>query len=103
MRIFSTALAILAFAVPAAALGSGQSSGTTSRSTALVAAVVRDVNNLRVEHGLRPLTVSSELKRAADTHSQAILEAGVFSHDSPDGTSFSAIWTKPSPTRSRRA
>ena len=86
VRIFSTALAILAFAVPAAALGSGQSSGTTSRSTALVAAVVRDVNHLRVERGLRPLTVSSELRQAADTHSQDILEAGVFSHDSPDGT-----------------
>ena len=39
--------------------------------------------------GLRPLNISAELRRAADTHSQELLEAGVFTHDSPDGTSFS--------------
>ena len=88
MRFVSTILAVIAFAVPAVALGSGQATGTTTRSAVLVSAVVREVNDLRAERGLRALAVSGELKRAADTHSQDLLEAGVFTHDSPDGTPF---------------
>jgi uncharacterized protein YkwD len=101
VRLFSTVIAIIAFAVPAAALGSGQTTGTTTRSSALVAAVVREVNELRVERGLRPLAISGELKRAADTHSQDLLEAGVFTHDSPDGTPFSERLQRYYPQRSR--
>jgi uncharacterized protein YkwD len=90
----------MVWVLPTAALASAQPS-QTQRSGTLVAAVVRDVNALRVARGLRPLTISIELRRAADSHSSELLEAGVFSHDSPDGTSFSDRLQRFYPQRGR--
>jgi len=95
-----TLLAVLALAVPMAALATAQPVQTT-RSATLVSSVAREVNALRVSRGLRPLTVSSDLRRAADAHSDELLEAGVFSHDSPDGTSFSDRLQRFYPPRNR--
>lgn len=100
MRAFLTFLAVIALAVPAAALATAQPVQTT-KSASLVASVVREVNAVRIARGLRPLTISNELRRAADSHSEELLQAGVFSHDSPDGTSFSDRLQRFYPQRNR--
>jgi uncharacterized protein YkwD len=59
------------------------------RRAALEAAVVREMNQVRVARGLRPLRAVPSLRSAARSHSQAMLSQGFFSHESADGTAFS--------------
>ena len=61
---------------------------TTERLQALDGQILMRLNATRASHGLRPLVVSSALEDAAVAHSRALIQAGVFQHDSPDGTSF---------------
>lgn len=61
---------------------------TTERLLGLDAQILTRLNATRVAHGLRPLVVSDDLEKAAVSHSRALVRAGVFQHDSPDGTSF---------------
>ena len=58
------------------------------RDTTLELAVVRAINVVRVEHGLRPLAVSSGLRTAAAAHTRSLASRGLFQHESADGTSF---------------
>ncbi|MFN8224008.1 MAG: CAP domain-containing protein [Gaiellales bacterium] len=84
-------MAVLAIAIPAAAAaGTTAAKAPTVRAGTLVSSVTQEVNAIRAAHGLKALSVSVDLRRAADTHTQSLLVAGVFSHDSPDGTTFSA-------------
>lgn len=55
----------------------------------LEAAVVREMNRVRVAAGLRALRSAPSLRTAARSHSRSMLEYGYFSHDSVDGTAFS--------------
>ena len=57
-------------------------------------AVVKKVNALRAQHGLRKLRRSRGLARAADVKAHEVATTSVLSHASPDGT--------PMPTRVRR-
>lgn len=50
-------------------------------------AVVKRVNKLRAEHGLRGLHRDRRLARAADAHSRDMLRSGFFAHESSNGTS----------------
>src|SRR3712207_179908 len=50
-------------------------------------AVVKRVNKLRANHGLRALHRDRRLARAADAHSRDMLNAGFFAHESSNGTS----------------
>lgn len=59
------------------------------RRAALEAGVVRELNRVRVDRGLRPLRATPGLRAAARTHSRTMLDAGFFGHESPDGTAFS--------------
>jgi uncharacterized protein YkwD len=61
---------------------------TTERLKALDSQILTRLNATRAAHGLRPLVVSDALENAAVTHSRELIQAGVFQHDSPDGTSF---------------
>ncbi len=61
---------------------------TTQRLQTLDAQILTRLNATRAAHGLRALVVSDELENAARAHSRALIRAGVFQHDSPDGTSF---------------
>lgn len=54
----------------------------------LEAAVVLEMNRVRVARGLRPLRAAPALRTAARSHSQAMLAHGFFSHHSADGTAF---------------
>ena len=61
---------------------------TTERLQALDGQILTRLNAVRAAHGLRPLIVSDGLENAAVAHSRDLIQAGVFQHDSPDGTSF---------------
>ena len=63
---------------------------STERLQALDGQILTRLNATRAAHGLRPLAVSDELENAAVAHSRELIQAGVFQHDSPDGTSFVA-------------
>ena len=86
-------LAALAVAVSAvlvlAPSASSASAAKVERRVTLESAVIRAVNRVRAESGMRPLKASPSLRTAARGHSRAMLEGGFFSHDSADGTAFS--------------
>lgn len=91
---------VLAFVV-LGVLGAGQAAaspagaavsakGGTERSATLEDEILRALNQVRAANGLRPLKPSDALHSAAAGHSAALLGAGVFQHESPDGTAFDA-------------
>jgi uncharacterized protein YkwD len=51
-------------------------------------AVVAQLNQVRVAHGLRPLKASTALANSAFDHSLEMVDAGYFAHVSADGSPF---------------
>ena len=86
MRRLLFMLALLALALVAVP-ASGAGEANAQRLTAVESQLVREINRVRAAEGLRPLKVSPGLRSAAFGHSRTMLEAGVFDHSSPDGTS----------------
>jgi uncharacterized protein YkwD len=60
----------------------------TSAASALEQDVLANVNQLRRQHGLGALRLSSKLAAAARAHSTEMARRGYFSHDSANGASF---------------
>jgi uncharacterized protein YkwD len=58
------------------------------RDTGLEQALVDEMNEVRVRHGLRRLAMSSELRAAAVAHTRSMAETGLFQHDSTNGSPF---------------
>ncbi len=56
--------------------------------TTLSAQIMREVNTVRAQHGLRPLIRSTQLVSAASNHSRAMATVGFFTHESADGSAF---------------
>ena len=81
-------LLALSGAVAGTVHASDATPATTERLQALDGQILTRLNAARAAHGLRPLAVSNELENAAVAHSRELIQAGVFQHDSPDGTSF---------------
>ena len=81
-------LLALSGAIAGTAHASDATPATTERLQALDGQILTRLNATRAAHGLRPLVVSDALENAAVTHSRELIQAGVFQHDSPDGTSF---------------
>ena len=81
-------LVALGGAIVGAAQATASTPATTERLQTLDAQILTRVNATRAARGLRPLVVSRDLESAAVAHSRALIQAGVFQHDSPDGTSF---------------
>jgi len=50
--------------------------------------MTRVINNIRRNHGLRPLVVSNRLSAAASQHTREMGVDGYFSHESHDGSAF---------------
>jgi uncharacterized protein YkwD len=71
-RVAAVAAALLAFAQPASALAAGISPSE--------AAILRDLNRVRVQHGLRALRLDRRLERAARAHTREMLATGRFRH-----------------------
>lgn len=89
MRTLALALVLLAAVAPSVS-EAGRSTPSATRSQSLETALVQEINALRVERGVRRLVVSPSLRKAAGSHSDAMLDGGFFSHESADGTPFSA-------------
>jgi uncharacterized protein YkwD len=66
-----------------AALGSH-----AQRQTALVVALVREINDLRRQRGLKPFVTSAKLSTAAAQHTREMGVVGYFEHESSDSTPF---------------
>ena len=85
----------LAVAAAAALALAGTSSARPAEAGLLLSAAdaiegptVDLINQVRVEHGLRPLKVSARLTEAAEAHSVSMGTDGYFDHTSSDGTVF---------------
>jgi uncharacterized protein YkwD len=68
----------------------------------LAEGLVERMNELRADHGLRPVTVSARLEESAAEHAVAMAKRGVFAH-STDGRSFATRIARHYPRRSGRS
>jgi uncharacterized protein YkwD len=73
----------LAITAPASTAGK-----STQRDTSLESGIVSALNAVRAKHGLRPLSVSTDLRAAAIFHTRAMASRGLFQHESADGSPF---------------
>ncbi len=85
--LVAVVLSAVAMTAPASARNDGPTSASSGVS-ALEAAVLANVNQIRAQHGLRTLNLSARLSGAADQQSDAMGAKGFFSHNSADGTAF---------------
>jgi uncharacterized protein YkwD len=82
-------LSVLVLAPTALAGGSPAATGGTAvRQAALESGLIHEINDVRREHGLRPLVVSAKLARAAAQHTREMGARGYFEHESYDSTPF---------------
>ena len=87
-RVLAPLLAVAALASTSAAASAQTPAAATQRATALEAALVTTINSVRREHGLKPLTSSAKLSRAATQHTREMGADGYFEHESFDSTPF---------------
>ena len=85
--LFAVVLAAVALTAPASARNEGPTSASSGVS-ALEAAVVSNVNQIRAQHGLHALKLSNRLSAAADQQTEAMGTKGFFGHNSADGSAF---------------
>jgi uncharacterized protein YkwD len=71
----------LGCALPAAPAQAG-----SAKQDRVERAVIKKVNSIRAQHGLRALRRSRGLARAADVKAKEVARTSVLSHSSPDGT-----------------
>ena len=83
LRPLTALLAIAVISVPAVSAHPERRSGSS-----LARGIVAEINAVRAEHGLGPVTLARPLTAAARQHSSEMGTRGYFSHDSADGTSF---------------
>jgi uncharacterized protein YkwD len=88
-------LTVAATLVAAAALLAGSSAAASSSAPHRAATLAGfrqnlliDINAFRLERGLAPVRLSSELDASAARHSLQMARAGYFGHASPDGRAF---------------
>jgi uncharacterized protein YkwD len=87
-----TFLALLALTAVLAALvpSFAHASNTASRSAtaALDSGILVQLNQIRTDHGLKPLALSPSLSAAAMGHTRDMVSNGYFAHNSADGQPF---------------
>lgn len=88
MRHLLVLAASLAIAATPALATSPRIPDHLERRAALEVEILRELNRVRVERGLRPLRRADGLRAAAVAHSRTMLQFGFFGHASPDGTTF---------------
>lgn len=89
MRTLAAFAVVLATVLATAPTAAPAQSAKVERRASLEAAVVKALNHVRTDAGLKPLRSSPSLRTAARGHSEAMLALGFFSHESADGTAFS--------------
>jgi uncharacterized protein YkwD len=85
--LLAMTLSAVALTAPASARNDGPMSASSGVS-ALEAAVLANVNQIRAKRGLRALKLSNRLSAAADQQSESMGAKGFFSHNSADGSAF---------------
>jgi uncharacterized protein YkwD len=83
-------LLVCAVATAGQATAAGTTPAATERLQTLDQALLERLNELRAEHGLRPLVLSGGLQQAAVFQSRSMLNGGFFAHDAPNGPTFSS-------------
>jgi len=83
-------LAAAALLAPGGALAgrANQTASGASQTAAFDSSVLIGLNEIRIDHGLVPLTVSPQLTEAAEQHSLNMIRDGYFAHSSSDGALF---------------
>ena len=81
-------LLVLAIAVLAPTAGAAQRRAEPVAPTAPEREIVQRINAARAAKGLPAVQLVDGLVRSARAHSKAMLDADVFSHDSPNGEAF---------------
>lgn len=89
MRTLAALAVVLATVLATAPTAAPAQPWKVERRVALESAVVKALNGIRTDAGLKPLKSSPSLRTAARAHSSAMLELGFFGHESADGTAFS--------------
>ena len=64
------------------------SAGSLTTERVLELGVLREINDLRMQHGLVALRLAAPLSAAAREHSQSMALQGFFAHESSDGSPF---------------
>ena len=85
-RVF--AIAVLALVAAPAALARPTTAVGETRVQSLNAGVLIQLNAIRTQHGLVPLTLNPQLSASAQGHSAQMLADGYFAHNSYDGSAF---------------
>jgi uncharacterized protein YkwD len=88
LRGASIAAALVALALPLTASAGSSAQATMAREPSLEALVLQRINEVRATHGLRRLSASYSLTRAALTHSRSMVVDGFFAHESTNGAPF---------------
>jgi len=83
----ATAFALGVALLPAQA-APARSAGSAASLAELQSGVVEQLNLIRRQHGLVPLTLSPQLTAAAAEHTAEMLADGYFAHESADGSPF---------------
>ncbi|HEU0304953.1 MAG TPA: CAP domain-containing protein [Gaiellaceae bacterium] len=81
---------VAGFALLGVAPGIAAGPANVAHADELEAAVLEELNLVRLEHGLRPLRLSPGLTAAAEFHSLDMVRVGFFGHESADGRDFAA-------------
>jgi uncharacterized protein YkwD len=81
-------VAVLGCALALAGTALGAKRNARVGNASLAVQVLGAVNQVRVQHGLVPLKLSSALSAAALQHANEMAHDGYFSHDSANGSSF---------------
>ena len=85
------------------AFGPKQADGAATQQKALETALVRGINAVRKEHGLRQLAFSARLSAAAAQHTREMGAKGYFEHESYDSTEFWKRIERWYPSKARRS
>jgi len=83
-------LAAVVTVLVAPSAGTAEVRGTMAPSSRLQVALLGQLNALRASKGLSQLRLSPSLSAAANQHSSEMARRGYFSHESANGSSFSA-------------
>lgn len=87
-RFLSLCLVVLAAATIVAAATAAPSRVAVAREAGIEQGILDRLNAIRTARGLRSFALSPSLRQAAVSHSQTMAEAGIFQHESQDGSPF---------------
>jgi len=82
-------VSLLCVAAALCAAGATAAPQRSEHHAGIAAHLVQSINAVRAQHGLAPVRPAPSLRLAALSHTRVQVERGAFTHDSPDGSSFS--------------